>query len=145
MAKCCSKCKQTKEDFGPDKRASDKLQSQCRDCVNAWFRANRPKQSKEYRSAANKKHAAAYPAKTNARSAQRRALKLQRTPKWLTAQHLVQIEIFYDAAHRLSKEFGIKMHVDHVVPLKGKYVSGLHVPWNLQVISEAENCAKSNK
>lgn len=85
------------------------------------------------------------PAKCNTFTAKRRAAKLQRTPKWLTSLHYEQIELFYDVAAKLSIEFSIKMEVDHIVPLQGDNVSGLHVPWNLQVISRAENRVKSNK
>lgn len=85
------------------------------------------------------------PDKANAISARRRALKLQRTPKWLTPQHFKEIEWFYTEAQRLTNEAGILHHVDHIVPLQGKKVSGLHVPWNLQILTATENSSKGNK
>lgn len=81
----------------------------------------------------------------NALCAKRRAAKLQRTPPWLTEVHFAQIKIFYNAAVSLTKELGVKMVVDHIVPLQGENISGLHVPWNLQVISELENSRKNNR
>ena len=82
--------------------------------------------------------------KFNAKASKRHAAKKQRTPKWLTSLHYQQIEVFYAASVSLSKEFGFPLNVDHIVPLQGKYVSGLHVPWNLQVIPESENNSKRN-
>lgn len=74
----------------------------------------------------------------------RHAAKLNRTPLWLTDTQLNQIDIFYDAAKRLSDELGLRMEVDHIIPLQGRDVSGLHVPWNLQVIPAVENRRKYN-
>ncbi len=82
---------------------------------------------------------------TNANTAKRRAALLQRTPKWLTEFDFRHIKAFYEAAARLTKEFGIPMEVDHMIPLQGKNVSGLHVPSNLQILTEVENTIKKNR
>lgn len=81
----------------------------------------------------------------SARSNKRRCAKLQRTPKWLNKNHFNEIKEIYKKAKELQKLDGIKRHVDHIVPLQGKTVCGLHVPWNLQVITKIENSKKSNK
>jgi uncharacterized Zn finger protein (UPF0148 family) len=72
-----------------------------------------------------------------AAKARKRKLK-QRTPKWLTEEQLREIYLLY-------KNCPEGYEVDHIVPINGKNVSGLHVPWNLQYLTCEENRAKSNK
>lgn len=74
----------------------------------------------------------------------RQAAKLQRTPAWLTADDLWLIREAYELARLRTELFGFPWHVDHIYPLQGRRVSGLHVPTNLQVIPGVENCRKNN-
>lgn len=67
------------------------------------------------------------------------------TPKWLTKEHRKQINEIYLLAVKLSVETGTEHQVDHIIPLSGKRVRGLHVPWNLRVIPAKDNRLKSNK
>lgn len=78
-------------------------------------------------------------------SAKRRAAKVQRTPHWLSEDDLWMIEQAYELAALRTKMFGFAWHVDHVIPLFGKKVSGLHTPYNLQVIPGSLNIAKNNR
>jgi 5-methylcytosine-specific restriction endonuclease McrA len=82
----------------------------------------------------------------NAKNASsKRVKKLQATPNWLTAIHHAQIQEMYDVAVARTVQTGIRHHVDHIFPLQGKTFSGLHVPWNLQVLTEFDNLSKKNK
>ena len=83
--------------------------------------------------------------KVAAYEALRRAKKLQRTPTWLTTFDKLKIECMYKIAAMLTRENEELWHVDHVIPLQGKLVSGLHVPNNLQVMRAIDNIAKNNK
>ena len=87
----------------------------------------------------------ANPGKVRADMGKRRAAKMQRTPAWLTEDDFWLMEQAYELATLRTKMFGFAWHVDHVLPLQGKYVSGLHTPYNLQVIPASENIRKANK
>lgn len=82
------------------------------------------------------------PAKHLARTRKRQASQLQRTPIWDPDAHLIVAK--YQLAAMLTQASGTPYHVDHIIPLQGKNVSGLHVFSNLRVIPGAENVKKSN-
>ena len=105
-----------------------------------WRLANKDKQ-KEYA----RKSRINNSARVNAANSKRRTDKLNRTPKWLTKDDLWLIKEAHELAVLRTKLFGFKWHVDHIIPLKGKTVSGLHVPNNLQVIEGKLNIMKNNK
>jgi hypothetical protein len=93
------------------------------------------------RRAAAERHRAwrkANPNKVAMIAARYRAAKLQAVPAWLTAEHWRQIREIYDTCPPGH-------HVDHIVPLQGREVCGLHVPWNLQHLTAAANWAKKNR
>ena len=71
----------------------------------------------------------------------RRARLQQASPAWVNKTAIYAI---YAEAARLKKLTGINYHVDHIVPLRGKTVCGLHVPWNLQILKAVDNIRKSN-
>jgi hypothetical protein len=87
----------------------------------------------------NRRWRRANPGVVNARTAKQRARRKQATPPWLTPDHHKAMRALYKEASRIGA------HVDHIIPLNGKNVCGLHVPWNLQLLPPRENCSKSNK
>lgn len=98
-------------------------------------------QVKAKRSAYRKAHPEISAAKTQ----KYQASKNNRTPSWLGVDELWMIEQAYELAALRTKLFGFVWHVDHVIPLQGKLVSGLHTPYNLQVIPGRDNMSKSNR
>ncbi len=79
-----------------------------------------------------------------ATTAKRRAARIQRTPKWLTEFDLLKIKCMYSISAMLTRENKEPWHVDHIIPLQGELVSGLHVLSNLQVMRGIENSSKRN-
>jgi hypothetical protein len=108
--------------------------------IKAWRESNPERTAAMYRDWAQRNRD-----KVNAKWMKREASKKHRTPSWLTEDELWMIEQVYDIAATRTAMLGIEFHVDHIVPLQGKTVSGLHVPWNLQVLPAKLNRQKSNR
>jgi 5-methylcytosine-specific restriction endonuclease McrA len=82
--------------------------------------------------------------KMNATAAIVRAKRRNRKPKWIKDVFIEDIKIWYRRAKLIKQFTGQLWEVDHIVPLNGKKVSGLHVPWNLQLLTKKQNRDKSN-
>jgi 5-methylcytosine-specific restriction endonuclease McrA len=123
--KLCPTCKAVKpaSGFGVDKTRPDGLSGQCKRCKNVEYK---------------RRHIGRVIEQTSAR---KRHVK-RATPPWVDRN---LIRPFYQEAARLTAQRGISHHVDHIIPLRGDDVSGLHVPWNLQVIPWTENLRKGKK
>lgn len=80
----------------------------------------------------------------NKYSQDRKSRKLQAIPGWLTEEQNLEILNIYKTARKMSEETGVQHHVDHIIPLVNKFVCGLHIPENLQIITAEENLQKSN-
>ena len=161
--KKCGSCKTTKEttEFSKASGRYDGLQSHCKDCrstrrkkdylknkehelelVKAWAKDNPDAVKSKARKYAQSDKGSAY---YNSRSSERRSNKKDATPKWLTDAHRDGMKSLYLLAKKLEKLCNVKYHVDHIVPLNGTDVSGLHTPWNLQIMEASLNIRKSNK
>lgn len=120
--------------------------------VSDWQRENTAKvaernerwcdRNREKHRAANRKWIRDNPDKANAALARRRARELQATPAWADQE---KIAAFYTEAARLTRETGIPHEVDHIVPLAGRNVCGLHVENNLRVVTRKANRSKGNR
>jgi hypothetical protein len=81
----------------------------------------------------------------NALSKRYKLKKRNATPAWLSEFDLLAMKCKYQVAAMLNKHGVEPWHVDHIVPIRGKDVCGLHVPWNLQVIPAKDNLSKGNR
>lgn len=168
--KTCNTCKEVKTlDLFPKRSASrDGLNASCKKCVSIrkstyestkayskkYYAENSEerKEKKRLWDLQNRKHVNAYkseyrkkePLKHTVWEATKRTKRKQRLPKWLTEAHNKDIQAFYWLARDLRAVTGEEYQVDHIVPLLGKDVCGLHVPWNLQVLPSDINNKKNN-
>jgi len=167
--KVCSKCGKTEllVNYYKDKRSKDGLYSKCKKChleatrkhskANYWknpegkvaYNKAYYEATKSDRLEDNRKRARDWYHKNRGRAItkirEREMKQKLATPKWLSEEHKRQINDIYEHAKDCSMVSGDVYEVDHIVPLNGENISGLHVPWNLQVLPMDINRAKSNK
>lgn len=79
------------------------------------------------------------PVKLHSAKAKYRAARRQACPPWVDDVHMARIHEVYRLRREISEQTGVVHEVDHIVPLQGKTVCGLHVWWNLRVIPREEN------
>jgi hypothetical protein len=116
-----------------------------------WYQANRDKViqaaatrpahvKRQYRNAWKENNKTQIRADTKARRRKHR----DATPPWLTRKQKSQIRQLYQIAITNTQITGEQYVVDHIYPLRSEVVCGLHVPWNLRVVTQEENLRKSN-
>lgn len=151
----CSRCGGVKprEAFAIDRSRPTGVQRTCKPCAllyqRAWTAANREKHN-EIRNTWRKNNHAQWltyfrnwqrsdTGRNTAYVAARRAAALRATPKWANRKAIAEI---YRRARDLTLRTGITHDVDHIVPLQGRDVCGLHVETNLQILTRVENVRK---
>jgi hypothetical protein len=126
--------------YQSNKEACDERRKQWRDKNPAKPKVFTPEQLEKKRESARRFYERNKPAFL-ASWARRRAAKIQRTIR-LSDEHAAEINRLYAEAKRMTSMTGVPHHVDHIAPLQGEMVSGLHVPWNLRVVPATENLSK---
>ena len=146
---CICKEEKTTDNFYPRKdRKPGQYHRQCRACRLSISRANKGWFAKNYLKNHEKNKAARrrYAKNNLPRFAEIKKRYLSRkkaaTPAWLSDGDKIEIRWAYAIAREITKTTGTRHEVDHIVPLGGLFVCGLHVPWNLQVIPSLLNKKK---
>jgi hypothetical protein len=123
------------------KKAKRKYYENNREAVIARAAARPKEERQKYR----KIHKVNNPELYKALNSVRKRRHKNASPKWISAEQKLAIRNLYLQAQQLTKLTGERYVVDHIVPLINPTVCGLHVPWNLRVITQEENLIKSNK
>jgi hypothetical protein len=161
MTKLCTRCTKIKHsiEFTKDKRYANGLFCWCKECkkqyakenptqVQNWIDAHQDEvkaiknryvaRNPDKVKASKRKWSKANPKKELAKTRKYQASKLNATPSWLSKEQIAEMVKIYVTCPK-------GYEVDHIVPLQGKNVRGLHVPWNLQHLPIKPNRQKSNK
>ena len=123
------------------KAAGKRYYERNREVVIARAAARPASEVRQYKDRHKEKNPEYYKALTSVRKRRHRSA----TPKWVTKEQKLEMRKLYLSAQRLTKLTGERYVVDHIVPLINPEVCGLHVPWNLRVMTQEENLKKSNK
>ena len=151
--KRCNKCNTTKPktEFHKDSSRKCGVYSSCKICKAKYTKANKTmlnasskrwrENNLEYCRQAGRDYCKKRPDLKNANTAKRRASKKNATLKGFDNE----LKEVYKQCKTLQLTSDVKLVVDHIIPLTNLNVCGLHVPWNLQIITEQENLQKHNK
>jgi hypothetical protein len=170
MMKFCSQCKEelSLDSFNIRAKSSDGRDACCKSCRSIrrknykstkeynkkyysenstdmylrkelWYKNNPDKKIKH-----RKNYRAANLSKIRESERLKNIVRRTRVPSWLTLEQKEDINNFYKLRDEAIMLTGDSYHVDHIVPLQGKLVCGLHVPWNLQVLPADLNLRKGN-
>jgi len=123
------------------KAAGRRYYEKNRESVIARAAARPSHEVRQYKDTHKIKNPEYYKALTSTRKRRHRSA----TPPWITAEQKLAIRQLYLNAQKLTKLTGERYVVDHIVPLISPEVCGLHLPWNLQVMTQEDNLKKSNK
>lgn len=127
-----------KSDAG--KEAKQRYYEANKDAVVAKARSTPNALKNQYRRAWKETNILAIRADTKARRRKHR----DATPSWLSRKQRTEIRAIYQAAILSTQITGQRYVVDHIYPLRSEVVCGLHVPWNLRILTQEENLRKSN-
>ena len=123
------------------KAAAKRYYKKNRETVIARAAARPASEVRQYKDKHKVRNPEYYKALTSVRKRRHR----NATPKWTTKEQKLAIRQLYLEAQRLTKLTGVRYVVDHIVPLINPDVCGLHVLWNLQIMTQEQNLQKSNK
>jgi len=122
-----------------DRQQAIKYAEKKRRAAAEWRRKN-----PEWHQRLIREYADSHPGRSSASLKLSQMRRRNAAPPWLSQKQINEMIAFYAMAQRLTTERGVKHEVDHIEPLNGAISCGLHVPWNLQVLTREENRAKRN-
>ena len=140
--KLCKKCSTVKDraEFNKNRLTHDGLSSTCTLCIRA-YQASYRKKNRVRERIRHSMYKMGNPHVVQRLAIKRRNRLIQAN---VQGNDEIIIDLFYEIAARFQ-DLGRDVHVDHIIPLQGKAVSGLHCAANLQILSAAENLSKHNK